>query len=89
MSDQAKPSDIKGMLKRDTPVSIEVMNDAIREQGAAASLIAPKDCDRVLGDAQAGSELQSSIADALNGSEGREIEFEPPKLNIQVGPEKE
>lgn len=89
MSDQVNPSDLKGILKRDTPVSIEEMNDAIREQGAAAGQIGSEACDPVLGDGKAGSETLPSIVDMLNDSEGSNIEFEPPKLNIQVGPAKE
>lgn len=87
MSDQTTPSDVKGMLKRGSSVSIEEMNDAIGKQGAVAGLIAPEVCDRVLGDAKA--KLQPRIAEMLNDSEGSNIEAEPPKLNIQVGPVKE
>ena len=89
MSDEAKPSDLKGMLKRGSRVSIEEMNDAICEQGAAAGQISFEDCDPVVGNGKAGSKAQPSITDALNDSEGSNIEFEPPKLNIQVRPAKE
>lgn len=38
MSDGIKPTEVKGMLKkkRDQPVSVEEMNETIREKGANA-----------------------------------------------------
>lgn len=74
MSDEAKPTDLKGMLKNKAgqPVSIEEMNDAVSEQG---------------GKAMDGSQSQS-IVDLLNDAEGHDIEFEPQKLRVRLNPPK-
>jgi hypothetical protein len=88
MCDEAKPSNLKGMLKRHTPVSIEEMNDAIRDQGTAAGQIGSEACDSALGDGKAGSKMLPSSADMLNDSEGCNIEFEPPKLELKLKPPK-
>lgn len=88
MSEQPKPSGLKGMLKRDKPVSIEEMNEVIREQGAAAGRSGTENRELALDDAEASGETRQSIADVLNDSEGNNIEYEPPKLDFKLKPPK-
>ena len=66
MSDGDKAAELKGSLKKKEghPVSVEEMNEVIREQG---------------GNAMNSLEAEN-IVDLLNDVDGGDVEFEPVKL---------
>lgn len=79
MSDQAKRCGIKGMLKRDQPVSVEEMNEAVREQGGNPGGLSRDDRKFDQPDCCE----PSYASDIVHDRDGRDLESEPPKLRVR------